>query len=598
MTLRELGGSKVVKLTGALALLAGAIFLPVLLEPAGLELFAPAGGALLAYGSIGLLGRVPEVKKIVPPILLKALPGLAAWFVRDREIAERRGVAADMEATLRFYGAEGLGKVRWGDVEAELVSDSRLAGRGRKEIVAACAQRLATVLSLPPEVLELLHHERNATVPLWQLWPPRPEVRGRVLPALALVLARSQIVQRHLGPGLELEGPELEGVLEALPSFELEAFLTDLQVDRDGWRTGQAFWAFLGRNFAGLGAPPTVREMLQGGQGGRRDGVPVLDGLARRALREWRTARAGTLDLTAAEREAVTVLAEILFFVRSGLSPLRQGLAPHCTRLAALDEGVALAWIYLVAKQEFRDELWGERERYLRLDLFLERRPEILERRPEKPDELAVLKEALEAGDWLISHQELLGRLAAREAATEEVAEEALGAAQPTVPAETAERAGTGEARDAALPVRPAAARRPEPSAADRVELLTEAQGVRAYLITLGRSAGPVPRILDELAKAKPDRYDFEQYTPFSRIGVVPQGVAFIDFCKALRADLERRLGPPSENGDRSSYEVLVHAFQPAESNPFVIGEGEKPAMQTVGEILASRRLGSAEDRT
>jgi hypothetical protein len=129
------------------------------------------------------------------------------------------------------------------------------------------------------------------------------------------------------------------------------------------------------------------------------------------------------------------------------------------------------------------------------------------------------------------------------------------------------------------------------------VERLTEAQGVRTYLITLGRSAGPVPKILDELAKSNPGRYDFEQYTPFSRIGVVPRGVAFIDFCTALRADLESRLGPPAENGDRSSYEVLVHAFQPAESNPFVIGEGEKPAMQTVREILASRRLGSAEGR-
>ena len=365
-----------------------------------------------------------------------------------------------------------------------------------------------------------------------------------------------------------------------MTELSLERLLAELRRVRDAWRTGHAYWAFLGRNLSGLGKAPSVRQMVDdastiGGRAGGYQVASVLDALGRRAVDTWLAGRGGEQALSSDEREALGLLAEILFFVRSGLAPFGQGLGPRCIRLGELPAGVSLAWVYLVAKQEFRSELWGERERFLRLELFLERRLEVLERRPERADELQSLEAVLHAGEWPVSRRELLRRLIAE-------GKKSRPAPAPGRATERAERPA---------PV-PAAAGTTD---ADRAERLAEARGARAYLITLGRSAGPVPKVLDGLPRAKPERYHFTQYTPFSRLGVVPRGVAFIEFCQGLRDDLRKGLRALPGDGDGNSYEVLVHAFQPAESNPFVLGHGDKPAMETVQEIFGAELRGELE---
>ena len=96
------------------------------------------------------------------------------------------------------------------------------------------------------------------------------------------------------------------------------------------------------------------------------------------------------------------------------------------------------------------------------------------------------------------------------------------------------------------------------------IERLTESKHIRPYLLTVTRSDEPITDLLDCLASERKEdelaeagielrtaagekKYNFVQYTPYSRIGLTPPSLAFVDFCKELQQDLDRALRKQTE---------------------------------------------------
>lgn len=605
------------------------------LEAWELGALLPLAGILAAVGGSTLLGRVPPDTVRGLPSFVVATVGvlLPGWASHQKEIEESRQLCERMEGTLSFYRLPPLGPGLKQKVVKELCSWWHGGASSR---VVHCARLVSERVHLPEELLVVLYYEQNRPMPS-TVWPPG-DGGDATLAALAKRLAHHELVRRESGPNLTLGGQELETILRGLVTFHFEDVLAAVRVFRDVWTIISGYWSFLEGNFSGLREPPTPAGALEKmAEAARRPVGPetledidralpvVLARVGEESLGAWLGVRSAVNEGAAASSaRAVTLLSLATFFSRPGDFPGEDHLATVCHALAELpggdpgkpwrSEGVRLVWAYLVAKQEHRNGLWGEHERYLRLDLFLDRRPEVLERRREDDVELETLYHLLIERQWPVSREDLM-----------EAARRRPEPSAPPHPPPASEPSPTLLRR---RPMADVVDRVPASAGAlrslfshldlDTVERLTETKRVRPYLLTIGSSKQPIPALLDCLASERkgPElaaagiklftdkgerKYNFVHYTPFSRLGFVPSGVAFVDFCKRLEEDLatslraRARLLPPSQLKEgpspkkkvSASYEVLVHVFRPVVGNPFGFGEGERGAMLRLKRVLA-----------
>ncbi len=573
---------------------------------------------------------------------------IAAWMFEDCEQLggqlDQRHTAKDpaMVDTLERFAVGSLGE-RQRERLTTLVKSSRNKSEKIEELVKVARESFEGLdRESLSDALELLFHERADAVPA-DLWRPPPDA----LAALARLLKRSrQPSTEHVTAG------EIELLLGALAQLDLAQLTTELEAFDRLRRSAESYRAFLGRHGLAETAAPIpgafLIEAVRSRSGGRLpDGPETFDRLEAAtfevlqrtgvdAIRGWDAARAAAAAdhppaMTEVELRGHGLLSLILFLSREeALSGSVRREA--CVALAAGDEavpaasltgsppGVEIAWAYLEEKREFRRGNRPADTPFLRLDAFIPGWRSRIEQQPSGSHsfrrELDELRYALRAGSWLNSKEELVKR------ALFEFVPEAERRAELAA-------ADAGAARPRRLLKHIPGSKRTLQQLFSRLELGTvarfvdgfvETKTIMPYVLTVRAEAGPLQRLLDFLITKDPDKrarlaaigvelkagdkwkYNFKRYTLYTRIGLVPPGMGFDQFCELFKRDFKRivdrqdeLLKPAKDKGAFKyrveEYEILIHAFNPAAHNPFDFGEpaGTRPAMQRIKQLFAEQ---------
>jgi len=612
----------------------------------GLSVLAGFFAMVLGYLSTLWLVELGYWERL-PAWMFTLLPGVREALEHQHRKRENETIAATMEKVLQVQGlAEDPAAVLSGCANAlptDLTEDERI-----ECCAARTSKRLASPESgeLPSWVLELLYHEWTGQVP-GHLWPVKAERRRQLATVL---LGRSRRFARWR-ERLSMQAEDLDRLLGDMDDqgFRLHDLVERLRTTYDLWALENAFLIFLRENE--LTAPDerldladTVQliERIEGSDDAlaglsaalELDSANRLLLLALLDLGETALRRRDP-QLPDDERQRRVLLAIVLFAARTFTALRVQGTAcrllttpspgaaepAETTRNPWRRDGVRLAWCYLSTKQDFRNGSWICSKPYVCLGEFYDQWRSRLEERAAELGgaldfELHALRRSLIQGRWVISKDDLMQRVF-----SSEVHETDLAAPEPT-PSEPP-RTAARPAPTASTPPQEVLRHFPEVDAMLRklaaevdlatVERYVETRRVAPYLVTLGPSAGPLPRLLDclstpgkhdllESAGIRPktedgqDFYNFRPYTPYTRVGLVPRGVPFTTFARTFRSDVARLLVHQEEilPATRKEpvgeyYEVLLHGFNPAASNPLGFGRPKREggAMQRIKELFA-----------
>jgi hypothetical protein len=614
---------------------------------AGLSAATGFFGMVLGYLSTLWLVALGYWTKL-PQQLMGLIPGVGAALAYQRQKRENEIIQETMEKVLEVQeiGGDPANTVKG-------CAHQLSVGIGLRQRIRRCAECAADRLSLgdtepfPPWILELLYYEWTGT-PAGNLWPLDDERRHELA---SMLLTRSGRFTRWR-ERLDMETEDLAWLLKRMGTrgFSLHAIVGRLREIQEVWNLEKAFLAFLKENE--LVRPETLLDLattvkrIESINAGQEEDTPP--GAIRDLPVGDRTRLLGLLDLGKTglrdrraeipddELERRVLLTMIVFATRTFTVPRVRSAACHLLatrrdgkgvgagagggRQPWRREGVRLAWSYLVTKEEFRNGTWDCSKPFVCLgEFFNEWTARVAERSTELGSsfdlELRPLYRSLLDGNWLISKDELMNRVFSRQIYTERPSSPFRQTAQDHAPETSTRTAGAPDELLHHFPEVDEMLRK----LASQVDLTTveryvETRRVMPYLITLGPSSGPLPRLLDSLTSAgKRDAlvragidvetsrgeavYNFRPYTPYTRVGLVPAEVSFTAFARGFREDVARLiehqqdiLPATLEDPVGEYYEVLLHGFNPAASNPLGFGKPKGDgAMQRIKELFAER---------
>lgn len=402
----------------------------------------------------------------------------------------------------------------------------------------------------------------------------------------------------------------VERLLRSFSSFRVDDLRVAMKELAQLRSTAVAYLAFLaGNGLAQADATVDTYSMVQV-RDGDKPGLPrdpqlaVLVDVGESAMREALRARADQVDgqATAAALAAATgteelrchcLLAMILHCAGTpNRKPMRRlacaelsATARHVLPDGAFEAplGVRIAWSYLLMKQELARGAEGGRVPQLAEVTSIWRRrfkQSCKELGDDLRHELERLEESLADGVWLESR----GEVARLIGAVEESAPESPEAVEPEV---AARRISETEG-----PLKELFTRLELGS----IERHVAAKGLLLYLLAFrARPGSGISRYVDRLQKLDPEKYNLRDYTPHTRIGIVPPGISFADFCEDFKKDFEgivRVTSRSAKTGVKEmDYEILIHAIFPTLPNPFGFGKppGRRPAIQNLKQLFAGR---------
>jgi hypothetical protein len=465
------------------------------------------------------------------------------------------------------------------------------------ERVKDCAKKVAEhlqsiELNSPADLLELLYWERQgATSETGVLWFA---LRQRLAPDLAKILAKSgRLPERDGHPPYEIN--DLARILKAFDNFILDLLKIELSRLDTIYHCARRYLAFLDRNdiadqrmtmaamlgMVDLPIDPAkssgtmLNVLIRAGKGAIRRAYPVLPDIS------W-TGRDGDFELGTTESangdgeellDSLSLISLAVFFTEelAGSLELRSQV---CQMAAQKRKALYIVLGYLEFREDLRNEDRLDGKEFVSIDYVVQHWAGRVKKKKDElgrgfDKELAAIRDILWQGDWLRRVPFLINRtleviLTREEQVVERVYD--LSATRPSI----------HEALKAIFMT----------LSLQTIERYLEARQRTAYLLNFRVEGGCLAPLLNCLVSDVPAKistlqtfgidlkasdqlkYNFEQYTPFARIGVVPKGWTFDRFCATFQEDFEKLVAARTQlltagqlANPLSDIEVIVSRF-------------------------------------